>query len=75
MQYGRETGYTSPSDVRVEINPDIQSPSNCDDLTTPIMNCSFVTTAETTYNIMVKLNNSGGMTLSNCVSFHGKFQK
>ena len=75
MQYGRETGYTPPTDMRIEINPDIQSPSYCDDLTTPIMNCSFVTTSKTTYNVAVILNNSVGMTFSNRVSFHCKFEK
>ena len=66
--------YVPPPDaVIVVISPTPPSPNECDKVTPSDMNCSFTTTNDTMYTVVVYVNNSFGLSPNDTMTFDCKF--
>ena len=76
LQYGVPSSILyvpSLDDVMVEISPTPPSPNECDKVSRLNMSCSFTTTTDTIYTVVVYVNNSFGLSPNDTMTFFCKF--
>ena len=76
MQYeNSSTEYIPPIDrAAVNIDPSNTQDTSCNDVTNETMNCSFITTSNTTYTVVINVTNIVGSD-SSMVTFDCKLFK
>ena len=76
LQYeNSSTEYIPPIDrAAVNIDPNNTQDTSCNDVTKETMNCSFITTSNTMFTVVINATNDAGSN-SSMVTFHCKLLK